>query len=309
MTGSTAPTPTAATATGAQPGTPASAAPGTARGHGPGERAPAAEQARFRDLVAAEWIKLWSLRSTAWVLALSGLAVIATNLNAANADSHNWPGYNADIRAHFVPVWALRDAFTNVSATILILACAGLGGIAIAGEYSTGLIRTTFTAVPARRSVVAAKVAVLTPVFTLFGTAVAFASFFGSQAILSRRHIGVAFGDPATVRVVAASALLAPVAALAGFGIGAVVRHSAATMVVSVLVLLLLHTLFSEKHRWTADIEHALPFPAWDRLTSVDGWHPPGLYGATLAGSWTVLALWPLVAVVTAVLVVGRRDL
>lgn len=38
---------------------------------------------RFRDLLAAEWIKLWSLRSTPWVLGLSALAIIGANLNAA----------------------------------------------------------------------------------------------------------------------------------------------------------------------------------------------------------------------------------
>ena len=51
--------------------------------HADRPRRAAEPRARFRDLVAAEWIKLRSLRSTYWVLALSALVVIAFNVNAA----------------------------------------------------------------------------------------------------------------------------------------------------------------------------------------------------------------------------------
>jgi hypothetical protein len=37
--------------------------------------------ARFRDLIAAEWIKIRSLRSTFWTLAVTALVVIAAAVN------------------------------------------------------------------------------------------------------------------------------------------------------------------------------------------------------------------------------------
>ncbi|MGG8410191.1 hypothetical protein ACM614_28365 [Streptomyces sp. 12297] len=106
-----------------------------------------------------------------------------------------------------------------------------------------------------------------------------------------------------------ASALLAPVCALIGLSLGVLLRHGAATMVTAVLTLLMLPPMFSESERWSADINHAMVSPAWKRL--VQNWEPdPGSLGytATVPGSWTVYALWPLIAVALAVLVVRHRE-
>ena len=53
----------------------------------------AVPRARFRDLLAAEWIKLWSLRSTSWTLALVTLYVAGVSAYASLADYRNWPDY------------------------------------------------------------------------------------------------------------------------------------------------------------------------------------------------------------------------
>jgi ABC-2 type transport system permease protein len=275
----------------------------------PRAAATAAEpRARFRDLLAAEWIKLWSLRSTSWVFALSALAIIALNANAAIADYANWPGYSARTRALFEPGGAMQDAFTRNACLVLMLAAASIGAIMIVSEYSTGLIRTTFAAVPARRSVVAAKMAIATGVFLVFGAIVSVISFGVTQAILSGRHIGLSIGDPGVLRVLAASALFAPVCALIGIGIGALIRHTATTMVAITVVLLLVPFFVSDHRRWTADIDHAMPYSAWQRLVELHAFGP-AWHGATITGSWTVFAVWPLVAAIIAMAVVQRRDL
>ncbi|MER0483722.1 hypothetical protein ABR737_36215 [Streptomyces sp. Edi2] len=106
-----------------------------------------------------------------------------------------------------------------------------------------------------------------------------------------------------------ASALLAPVCALVGLGLGVLLRHAAGTMVTSVFTLLMLPTMFSESNRWSADVKHALVSAAWSRL--IQNWGPePGSLGytATVPGSWIVYALWPLITVALAVFVVRRRD-
>lgn len=266
--------------------------------------------ARFRDLIAAEWTKLWSLRSTYWTLLLSALAVIGLNVNAAVADHHNWPHYDAGIRAIFVPIWAMRDGFTQIAGMVLMLAAGSVGAITITGEYGTGLIRTTLAAVPARRSLVAAKLIDVTVVMLGYGAVVAGASFWATQAILSGRHAGLSIGYPGAFQAVAASAVLAPVCALIGMGIGAIVRHSASTMVITTAVLLLLPLCFTDHYRWTADIKHALPASAWERLIDV-GY---GRFGfavhrpTTTTEAWIALALWSLATMVVAVTVVHRRD-
>lgn len=259
---------------------------------------------RFRDLLLAEWIKLWSLRSTYVVLGLGTLAMIALNVNGAVADYDNWPSYTALQRAGFDP---LHDAFGHSAALLLMLAAGSIGAITIVSEYSSGLIRTTFAAVPARRSVVAAKVTVVTAVMLVAGTAIAAGSFWLTQAILSGRHAGYSIGQPGVLRAATASALLAPVCALVGIGIGALIRHTATSIVTVIVGLDLLPQFFnSNRHRWVSHIRNAMPISAWERLvfTGPDkGFHDP-----TITGSWIVFAVWPLVSAIVAVIVVHRRD-
>ncbi|KUL43833.1 ABC transporter permease [Streptomyces sp. NRRL F-4489] len=272
-------------------------------------RTPAPEpRARFRDLLAAEWIKLWSLRSSSLAFGAGALIVLAINLSAAVADYTNWPTYNHGIRALFVPIWSMRDAFTTGAGMVLILATGSIGALTVVSEYSTGQIRTTFAAVPARGSVIAAKAAVVTAVMLVYGTAVAGTSFGATQAILSGRGIGLSLDHPGVLRAVAASALLAPVCALIGMGLGALIRHTAATVVTYTGILLLLPFLLNDRHRWSSALLHALPRTAWERLVQMGDPFGSSPYPATIGGSWLVYAAWPLAAAAVAVVAVRRRD-
>jgi ABC-2 type transport system permease protein len=273
----------------------------------PRESPPHAEpQARFRDLVAAEWIKMWSLRSTIWALVIGALFITGVNVNAAYEDYRHWQGWDAEQRAAFFPGTAMEDAFTDAASLALMLAAATLGAIAVIGEYGTGMIRTTFAAVPARRSVMAAKMVVTTTVTTVFAGIVAVVSFGVTQAILSGRHVGLSIGHPGVPRALVSSVLLASVCALVGLAFGAVIRHSASTLVTTFAVLLLLPMAVGDDHHWTATVNHTLPWSAWHRLIRVDG--PPVDYPWTITGAWTVYALWSLVAVILTVTTVHHRD-
>ncbi|MGW3295555.1 ABC transporter permease [Streptomyces xiamenensis] len=267
---------------------------------------------RFARLLAAEWIKLWSLRSSYWVLGAGALAVIAINVNAARSNADRlatlWPPPDGlDPRMMFDP---MHTAFVGPAYQILVIIAGSVGAIALFGEYTSGLIRTTAAAVPDRRAVVAAKAAVVTAVTLAMGTVVALTSFAVSQWLL-REYGGLSLADPGAARAVAASALLAPVSALVGLAVAALIRHATGTVVTTIGVLLLLPALFGgDTYRWVAEIGHAMPLPAWQTLTlnpAMD--YDPGRYPATVTGSWIVLAAWPLAAAVTAVSVVHRRDL
>ncbi|MFE1500603.1 ABC transporter permease, partial [Streptomyces albidoflavus] len=174
--------------------------------------------------------------------------------------------------------------------------------------YGTGQIRTTFVAVPDRRAVTAAKTLVLAGVMLGYGTLVAGVSFAATQAVLSGRDVGMSIAYPGAAAAVTASALLAPVCALGGFGLGGLVRHTAATIVTLTGVLLLLPALVDGDSRWSAVFLHALPQSAWKRLTEVGESPVPVEYPWTTGGAWTVYAVWSIAAVAVALVAVRRRD-
>ncbi|MFE4495892.1 ABC transporter permease [Streptomyces niveus] len=266
--------------------------------------------ARFRDLLAAEWLKLWSLRSTVWAYVIGTLVVVGFNVGATYDRYRYWTARNSADRADFIADGiAHQYAYTTNAGTIMMLAAGAIGAVAITGEYGTGLIRTTFAAVPARRSVMAAKAGVLTLVMTGYGAVVAALSFWLSQAILARRDAGVSVGDPGSLRLVVASALLAPVCGLAGMAIGVLLRHGGAAIVTVVVVLLVVPLVFADDRHWAAVVDHALPSSAWMRL--VDVRYDPGVgipFPWTVGGAWTVFALWALGAAAVAVFAAPRRD-
>ncbi len=271
-------------------------------------------RARFRDLLAAEWLKFWSLRSTPWSLVISALAVTAFNVGVAYDHYQHWTD-NHETRADFIATrLPLLDAFTTNAGMVMMLAASAIGALAITGEYSTGQIRTTFAAVPARRSLMAAKVCVISVVMTGFGAVTAGASFALTQAILSKQHAGVSIGFPGAWRVVVASALLAPLSALIGAALGAITRRSAAAVISSVLILQMLPIVVTDNRHWAAVIDHALPFSAWMRL--VDTLYDPNGTGYahspahpwTITGAWTTYTVWALAAAALTVTSVHRRD-
>ncbi|WP_448319966.1 ABC transporter permease [Streptomyces sp. CO7] len=262
---------------------------------------------RFGDLTAAEWIKLRSLRST-WVAhGTAALVVIAFNAGTAWDLQAHWHERTAEDRASFVQAGLpLQLAFNANAAVVTMVTLCVLGALPLLGEFATGSVRTTFTAVPARGAVTAAKAVVVTLTATAWGALVAAVSFLLTQAILDTRGVGVAATDPGVPRMLLASALLAPVCALTGLGLAAVLRRTAGTVLAGVTALLVLPLLLAEDRHWTAVARHALPFPAWLRLTPTGP--EPVAFPWTQAGAWTVYAVWATAAAGVTVLAVRRRD-
>ena len=78
-----------------------------------------------------------------------------------------------------------------------------LGALFVTGEYGTGMIRSTFAAVPRRLPVLGAKTAVLGVVALVTMVAASFAGFFGADALLSGYHHTLSLSEPGALRVVA----------------------------------------------------------------------------------------------------------
>ncbi|MEK8142708.1 hypothetical protein NKH18_12240 [Streptomyces sp. M10(2022)] len=71
-----------------------------------------------------------------------------------------------------------------------------------------------------------------------------------------------------------ASALLAPVCALIGLGLGVLIRHSATTVLTGAFTLLMLPMFFSPSERWSAAVNHSMAVSAWRRLVQNWGRRP-----------------------------------
>ncbi|MDT0307916.1 ABC transporter permease [Streptomyces sp. DSM 44917] len=258
--------------------------------------------ARFRDLLAAEWLKLRTLPSLTWALAVT--AVLVLGFTAADT----W-----DLSRHWTPdpgpgilLGAYRGPYSHSAEICLMLAAGSIGAMAVAGEYSTGLNRVTFAAVPARRSVMAAKAAVLAAVSTALGAFLAPASFLITQAILSAHDQHIPLTHPGAPRALLASALITPVCALTGAALATLLRHPATSVIAVASLLLLLPSFFGPDRYWSAVASHTFPSTALERLTQLTP-HPVP-YPWTPTGAWTVFTAWALCATLLTILPVRYRD-
>ncbi|MEU7866402.1 ABC transporter permease [Dactylosporangium sp. NPDC049140] len=261
----------------------------------------------MKGLIAAEWLKIRALRSTWWTLALTALAVIGSAVLAAQRDYANFPGYS--LQQQLTHGFSLSDSFPLNGYLILIVVAASFGAATMISEYSSGLIRATSVAVPARGELLLAKAAVVAAVWTVVGACTAFGGFTVAQAILARRHADVSVTDQATVAGLAGAVLIGPAAALVGLGIAVLLRHGGTTYVTAILLLALLPQLFTTNQPLSAEIKHATLLPAWQRLTEAYG--PPQFVGdlyPPLVEAWLVYLIWPLAAVTAALIVHHRRD-
>jgi ABC-2 type transport system permease protein len=174
---------------------------------------------RFPQVARMEWIKLRSLRSTWWVLAVTvagavGIAV-AVGLNTEDAAA---------------------DLTNNVLAGISLgLLLAGvLGVLVMTGEYTSGMVRATLAAVPNRPLVLVAKAAVFGALALAAGEAAGFISFFAGAAALPTAVPAPTLGQPGVLRAVVLSGAGYCLIGVIGLGLGAIIRHTPAAIAVLV---------------------------------------------------------------------------
>jgi ABC-type multidrug transport system ATPase subunit len=120
------------------------------------------------------------------------------------------------------------------------LAIGVLGVLLISGEYSTGMIRSSLTAVPRRLPVLWAKLGVFAGVAFAVMLVTSFVSFFVGQALLSSHHLGVSISAPNALRDVIGAALYVTVAGIIGMTLGALMRNTAAGISTMVAVFFVL---------------------------------------------------------------------
>jgi ABC-2 type transport system permease protein len=249
---------------------------------------------RARDLLASEWTKFRSVRSTFWTLLVAVASPIAASVLVAFAF--------AGVKASGPPPDPLLPEV--VSLEYAVIAVSVLGVLSFSAEYSTGLIRSTFAAAPRRRAVLAAKGAVLAAVTLAAGELVAFVSFFLVQAILHGHHQGVSLSRPGVAGAVLAAGLLLCACTLLGLAFGAIIRHTAGGIAATIAVILLPSITALLPAPWDGRIGRFAMLQAAQQVTAL---HPaanrfsPGI-------SLLVLLAWPAVALAVAAVLITRRD-
>jgi ABC-2 type transport system permease protein len=186
-------------------------------------------------VLRSEWTKLWTLRSTRWSLLAAVVAMAGLGILIAAVQMSRW----THLEPHERAVYDSID--TGVGGYHLAqLAIGVLGVLVISGEYSTGMIRSSFMAVPKRLPVLWAKVGVFAAVTFVLMLVASLVSFFGVQAIVSGHHLQHSLGDPHALRVVVGTALFLTVLGILSIGIGGLVRNTAGGIALFVFLLFVL---------------------------------------------------------------------
>jgi ABC-2 type transport system permease protein len=288
---------------------------------------PASGQAGLRGVIASEFTKIRSVRSTYWTIAalvIVGVGIAALiGFGIAN-NIHNQPWNKAGTDG----TQSILTPFLFIGQLIIAV----IGAMVITSEYSTGMIRTSLTAMPRRGTVYLGKLIVLTVVTLVVSLVTSFIAFFVGSATLSGSGVagslfhnvtipanvnmsppagGPGNGPPSytfvgtdvitsghVLTAIIGSALFVTVVALIAFGLGAIIRHTAGA-ISSVFGLMFVLSIILQvlPETWRDDIMRFFPDAA-ARVLSVT---LPGQQNAHLWSAWPQF----LVTVIWAVALVG----
>ncbi len=271
----------------------------TAPDAGPAGQAPPRAHRRARAALAAEWIKLQSLRSMRRIPLLGTVACIWLAVGETRSNGTGWAHLDAVQQAQFDPLG------TNFNFEVLAVLLFGvLGALVATNEYGTGLIRTTFAATPQRGLVLAAKAVVAGLALFALAVVIVFAAFFTGQAILAGAHAPhVALGDHNVLAHLLGTVYYLTATGLIGLFTGVLVR-SAAVALTSMFALLLVLPLLTDRLTADAVTRHTVPYLP-SNLGDEMVHHHTGLSpGAAVAG----IAAWVVVLAAAAAFSLRRRD-
>ncbi|MGO9884923.1 MAG: ABC transporter permease [Solirubrobacteraceae bacterium] len=248
----------------------------------------------------SEWTKLRSVRSTRWALLATLVLIIGIGILACLVFENRWAHLSPGNRANF---HALRASLVGVN--FAQLAIGVLGVLVITAEYSTGMIRATFSAVPKRLPVLWAKALVFGAVAFALSLPAVFIVFLAGQGILSGQHINIGLSHPGVVRALFGAALYLMVMGLFGLGLGAITRSTAAGISALAALIFVLPPIIGLLPSNTANaIDPYLPSNAGGAVWTINP--DPN----TLA-PWTGLALfagYAALSLVIAAVMLRRRD-
>ena len=260
----------------------------------------------FARLVRSEWIKFTTVRSTWWSIAL--VLVLSVGLSLLMAASY--ASFATENAAAGMPQGNAVAVQVIVFSTVLTqLLAVILGSITVTGEYSTGMIRSTFTAAPGRSGAVLAKALVVgvtmfvTSIIVFAITAVVTAPILGANAL------DLSEPDTSLMPLLGAASFLA-LMAMMGVGIGFIIRNGPGALAVGIGLVFVAPLLVSffprvDNFAWIHDLASYLPSNAGQSLFLSGGMSGNAL--ETIPAVITIVA-WAVVALVGGIAVLKSRD-
>ncbi|MEN3306215.1 MAG: type transport system permease protein [Micromonosporaceae bacterium] len=251
----------------------------------------------------AEWTKLRTAPGTVWLLLGVVAATVAVSVMATAAVACPAGGCALD---------PAKVSLTGIQLGQAVVAIVAV--LAIGGEYGTGMIRVTLTAVPRRTHVLAAKAAVVTALVVPAATLAVLACLLAGRLILPGHGVTaghgyppLSLGDGPVLRAAAGSVLYLALIALLSFGIAAAVRDSAAAIgiVLGVCYVLPILTQVVADPHWRRHLQQIGPVSAGLAIQATT--ELPSLPISPWAGLG-VLAAWAAAALLTGGLLLRLRD-
>ncbi|WP_427885581.1 ABC transporter permease [Kribbella sp. GL6] len=252
------------------------------------------------NVLASEWTKLRSVRSTPLSLLAAAAVSIAGAYVSSTGRAADYAKLSAADKLSFDPVNLSFDGLAFAQ-----LAFGVLGVLAISSEYSTGQIRTTFTVVPRRPVVLAAKAAVTTAIAILVGGVLALTCFFVAQAGLHSAHLGVSLNSPGALRAVLGAGFYLLTLTLLGLGLGALIRHTAGAISTLFALVFILPVVAANLSSWTT---WPTKWNLWSAGNALITTQPTAVNAPTPAQGLLICTAYALVPLVLAFAFTLRRD-
>jgi hypothetical protein len=251
-------------------------------------------------VLRSEATKLRTVRSTVWTLVATVVATVGVGTLLSLARVSRWDQLSLRERLSIDPTAvSLRGVF------LAQLAIGVLGVLVVSSEYTTGMIRTTLTAVPHRRVLLLAKAMVFSVVAFVVGTIAAFIAFFAGQSILASKHADVALSDPGVLRAVLGAGVYLTLIGLLGLALATLLRRTAGAIATLFGIVLVLPALVDAlPSPWNTDVGKLLPINAGRAMFTVR--HGTDLLSP--AGGLVALVVTVGVLLALALVVIERRD-
>lgn len=252
----------------------------------------------FPRAIAAEWVKVRSLRSTWITSAITVMITVLFGAGMAIAMSHT-AGYEA-----------IAPQTITAGTTFGQIAVAVLGTLIITGEYASGQIRSSLAAVPRRGRLLAAKAIVVSALAFVLGLGSIALSWAISapfmngheESLTNVKYLGLFWGTGLTYAVIA----------LMSLGLGLLLRSTAGSITIMAVLLFVISiplNLMATRWEWAITLSGLMPSSASKAMSD------PLLYGGAWAsdsvsqsGALLAFLAWALVPLVLGWIALSRRD-
>ncbi|MCT4356997.1 ABC transporter permease [Streptomyces sp. Je 1-79] len=245
-------------------------------------------------VLRSEWHKLWTVRST-WITVLTSVAFLL-GVGILMGATYTSDGGDSDVDTVVLTLYGSQLGG---------ICLAVLGILVTAGEYSTGMIRASMTAVPRRLPVLWAKATVFTAAVFTVSFVAALVTFLTAQLFLSDTDQAASLADDGVLAAVVGNAAGVTLLSLVALGLGAALRSVPGGLGAFIGGVLILPEVLGMLPYDAVDTAiRYFPTQAAGALGSADPM--PG--AASPGGALLALCLWAAAALVVPGILLKRRD-